>query len=306
MILVTGITGKSGSWFMNRLSLENKNVKHLKFRFLVRNKSKIDRLNVNDNLSIEYQFGDLEDEKFLNRAMKNISTVLHIADIALSLKIVKAAINHNVNRLILVHTTGIYSKYKSASHTYLLIEEKIKELVIGKNIAVTILRPTMIYGNINDGNIAVFIKLVDKLRLFPVVNHAKYFLQPVNAKDLGDAYYQVLINPEVTKNKNYILSGKEPILLIDIFRTIGKILGKKNKFISIPFPIAYMFSWIVFLLSFGIIDYRERVQRLIEPRHFPHSEATKDFNYSPMPFKDGIKEEIEEYKIKKSGKTISN
>ena len=164
----------------------------------------------------------------------------------------------------------------------------------------TILRPTMIYGRTSDRNVIVFIKMVDKLRFFPVVNHAKYLLQPVHAKDLGNAYYQVLVNASVTRNKNYILSGKEAILLIDMLKIIGDYLEKKNTFISIPFPIAYIGAYCLYILTIGKVDYREKVQRLVEPRVFSYREASLDFGYSPMSFKEGVKDEIIEYKSRRN------
>jgi nucleoside-diphosphate-sugar epimerase len=246
-------------------------------------------------LSIDKVFGDLRDEEFVNLIMENVGTILHIAGIHTSLNIVRSAVKKNIKRIILVHTTGIYSKYKSANKEYLSIEHEIYSLIKDKGINLTILRPTMIYGSINDNNIIIFIKMVDKLHFFPVVNHANYFLKPVHEKDLGEAYYQVLINEESTKNKSYNLSGKNPILLIDIFKTIGVYLGKKNIFVSIPFPVALCGGWIIYIISIGRIDYREKIQRLVEQRVFDHSEATKDFGFSPIEFKEGIKEEVEEY-----------
>jgi uncharacterized protein YbjT (DUF2867 family) len=294
MVLLTGITGKSGSWFLKRLIAENGNLKDLKFRAVVRDSSKIGS-NENCGLKIEYVFGDLEDTSFVESTMKNISTVLHIAGIHTSLKVVQAAVNNNVERLILVHTTGIYSKYKSASSDYIETENKIEEIISNRKIDLTILRPTMIYGSIKDNNVIIFIKMVNKLKLFPVVNHANYLLQPVYEKDLGEAYYKVLINAEKTKNKNYILSGKEPILLLDMLKLIGKYLGKKNRFISIPYPIAYTGAFLLFIITFGKVDYREKVQRLIESRNFSHSEAAMDFDYSPVSFEEGVKDEIAEF-----------
>ncbi|MDR2008983.1 MAG: hypothetical protein LBQ22_00690 [Bacteroidales bacterium] len=58
MILVTGITGKSGIWFFKRLAQEKSPLWNEKFRIVIRNKSKGD-LVCNDNLSIEKVFGDL-------------------------------------------------------------------------------------------------------------------------------------------------------------------------------------------------------------------------------------------------------
>jgi nucleoside-diphosphate-sugar epimerase len=200
-----------------------------------------------------------------------------------------------VKWLILVHTTGIYSKYKAAGEGYREIEREVAEIAATSHISLTILRPTMIYGSLKDKNIAVFIKMVDKLSLFPVVDHARYLLQPVHEKDLGKAYYQVLKNKSVTMGKSYTLSGKSPILLIDILRTIEKILNKKNLYLSIPFSVAYGGAVMLHILTLGKIDYREKVQRLVEPRAYPHDEAQRDFGYSPLTFEEGVLNEIKEY-----------
>ena len=198
--------------------------------------------------------------------------------------------------MILVHTTGIYSKYKAAGEEYRHIDAYVEEKCRENNIILTILRPTMIYGNIHDGNVVKFIAMVDKFPIMPVVRDARYELQPVHYKDLGKAYFDVLMNEESTAWKNYNLSGGEVIQLRDMLSVIGANLGKKVKFISCPFWFAYSGAWILYLFSLGKIDYRERVQRLCEPRVYDHEKATKDFNYKPRTFREGIVDEVKEYK----------
>jgi len=174
----------------------------------------------------------LDDRCFLQEvfSQENYDTILHIAGISKSLLLVKEAIKAHVKWLILVYTTGIYSKYKAAGEMYRNIESKIYEIIAGKDIALTILRPTMIYGTLEDGNISVFMKMVDRFRIFPVVNGCKYELQPVYCGDLGG-----LMHSKTTENKNYVLSGGGPILLIDMLKEMANQLGVKNTFISIPF-----------------------------------------------------------------------
>lgn len=294
MILITGITGKSGSWFLKELIQKQNEFKDKKFRVVLRKSSDHSLIN-NNELNIEKVYGDLENDQFASKVTENIDTILHIAGIGKSLNLVKAAIKNNVNRLILVHTTGIYSKFKIASYEYLEIEKKIDKLLENTNIDLSILRPTMIYGRKTDRNVIIFIKLVDKLRIFPVINKAQYLLQPVHESDLGKAYFQVLVNPEKTKNKNYNLSGKEPILLIDMLKIIGKYLGKKNYFISVPFWLAYYGSIFCYYISLKRFNYVEKVQRLVESRAFSHEEASQDFGYSPIGFEEGVKSEVQEY-----------
>lgn len=296
-VLVTGATGKSGLYFLKTIKDKQDSLTDYMFEFIVRTEEKaqiVKSYMPNSRVHI----GDLNDETFILSIFRqgNYNTLLHISGILRSPKITKAAVDNGVDWLILVHTTGIYSKYKAAGEAYRQIENEIEEYIKGKNTALTILRPTMIYGTQEDNNVSVFMKMVDRLRIFPTINGAKYELQPVWCGDLGKAYYQVLVNPEKTKNKNYNLSGAEPIMLRDMFKLIAAQLGVKNIFISVPFPIAYVGAWLLYLLSFKKKDYREKVQRLVEPRVYSHKEATEDFDYAPVRFEDGVKSQIEEYK----------
>lgn len=300
-IFISGITGRSGRYLGKKL-IETHNTNQNKIIALVRNQEKFNNLFGKQNI-IKCKVGDISDNAAITDIFitEKIDTVFHIYNIKHSINIVNAALKSNyVKRLILVHTTGIYSKYKSASSEYLEIESTVKKLLEGSNISLTILRPTMIYGSLDDKNISTFIGLVDKFRIFPIVNGGKYELQPVNHIDLGNAYYQVLTNPEKTKNKNYTLSGGTVIYLKDILENISKFLGKKTLFISIPFGLAYAISKFVYILSFKKIDYRERVQRLVEPRAYDHNDATADFGYSPIEFLIGLEREVNLYLNSKS------
>lgn len=244
--------------------------------------------------------GALEDISFLETAFRDADTVVHIAGIHWSREVVQAAAACHVRRLILVHTTGIYSKYKKAGEEYRQIDDFAYRTCRENGILLTILRPTMIYGNATDQNVIVFVKMVDKIPLMPVVNGARYALQPVHYQDLADAYYAVLTHESETSNRDYILSGKEPILLRDMLQIIGQKLDKKVRFISCPFPVAYIGAWILHVLSLRKLDFREKVQRLCEPRAYSHAEATRAFGYTPRSFSEGVIGEIEEYRSMKN------
>ena len=303
-VLITGISGKNGRYLLEEMSKnrERDDLDNIHFKVLLRESSDTSFLD-ECPLDIERYYGSIDTkEDALKFVDGEYDTLLHIAGIQRSVQIVSAAIEKGVKRFILVHTTGIYSKYKEAGESYRQIDAKVKEICEEAKATLTILRPTMIYGSLNDGNISVFIKMVDKLRLFPVINGAKYELQPVWCKDLGKAFYDVLMNPEITDSKEYDLSGGKPILLIDIFKEIGNQLGVKNTFISVPSSIAYLGAWIVYILTFKKKDYREKVQRMVEPRAYSYEKAANDFNYSPHEFKDGVKEEIIMYKQLKETK----
>jgi uncharacterized protein YbjT (DUF2867 family) len=292
MLLITGITGHSGRYFLQELIV---NKYQGPIRCIIRENSDTTGID-KSGLNIEKVIGDLEDQRFMNEVMSGVDTVIHIASIFYSTTLMRAAVKNNVRRAILVHTTGIYSKYKSASEEYKDIEQTIKNIIVKGNstIGLVYLRPTMIYGYINDKNMIVFIKMVDNLRFFPIIDQGKNLLQPVNGRDLGKAYYQVLNTSDIM-NGDYILSGKKPIQMKELFALISQLLGKKTTFLSVPLFLGVIMARILKILSLGKIDYIEKVQRMAEDRNFSHEVAMMDFGYNPMTLSEGLEIEIKEY-----------
>lgn len=298
MLLITGITGHTGRYFLQEL-INHKYEDSI--RCIVRATSDTSLID-NSGLDIEKVIGDINDKNLLAECMKNVDTVVHITNIRHSLNVIEVAIKNNVRRAICVHTTGIYSKFRRASEEYIFIENKLKEMISNSNIKVTILRPTMIYGDMCDKNMSKFIKMVDHLRIFPVVDHGKSLIQPVNARDLGKAYYSVLMLPDDKLRSEYILSGEKPITIIEALKLISDNLGKKTMFINVPAGFAVLLAKITKALTLKKVDYIEKVQRMTEDRSFSHEEATLDFGYSPEPFEIGIAREVAEYLKNKQNK----
>ena len=297
ILAITGITGKSGQAFAYNLEKHADRIKAMfpgGIRLLLHKERERDR-DILPSFEVERMYGDLEDELFLGEALLGVDTIVHIAGIHWSRQLVHAAAGNFVRRMIMVHTTGIYSRYKAAGEEYRNIDDFVYMMSKSKNIILTILRPTMIYGTINDRNVASFIKMVDTLPVMPVVNNAEYELQPVHFADLGKAYYDVLVNEKITGGHDYILSGGEEITLRDMLVEMGAYLSKRMRFVSVPFPVAYAGAWFFYLVSIGKIDLREKVQRLCEPRVYPHEEATRDFGYDPRTFRSAIGDEVREY-----------
>jgi nucleoside-diphosphate-sugar epimerase len=293
MLLITGITGHTGRYFLQEL-INNKY--DGKIRCIVRKTSNTSLLD-SSGLNIEKVIGNLDDQEFIDRVMYDVKTIMHIYNIHHSPIIVQAAIKHKVKRAILVHTTGIYSKFKYASEEYKRIEEKVSELAKDHKCStnITILRPSMIYGDLCDRNMSKFIKMVDKLRVMPVINGGNSFIQPVNSRDLGKAFFTVLMSPEKTSGKNYDLSGEKPTKMIEVFNIISNELNKKTVFISVPLGLGVSMAKLLKTLTLGKFDYIERVQRMGEDRNYSHENATNDFGYNPMKFEKGIHIEVQEY-----------
>lgn len=295
LVLIIGATGHSGRYAIERLHQRRAADGGMRFRLLVRGTSDTAFIKA-CGLPMELVYGDVMDDACLSAALRGVDTVLNIFGIINDpARVARFAAEAGVRRLISVHTTGVYSKYKKASADYIVADAETAEICENSGIALSILRPTMIYGDVDDGNVIRFIRMVDRFPRMPVINGARYPLQPVYRRDLGYAYADVLLAGEICEGRNYVLSGKEPILLSDMLRTIADCLGKSARFVSVPYGLAIVGAWGVYLLTLTKVDYREKVQRLVEPRSYPHDDATRDFGYAPVSFQEGVRAEVESY-----------
>ncbi|MER2076576.1 NAD-dependent epimerase/dehydratase family protein [Psychrobacillus psychrotolerans] len=295
MLYITGITGHTGAWLLKRLIKEN-------YQGLIKcvvRKDSDTTLIDQSGLNIEKLYGDLNDIHFLTDSMKNVETVIHISSIMYSPKVLESAIKNNVNWAILVHTTGRYSKYKSASEEYIKIEDSLLEMK--DKINLTVLRPTMIYGSSADRNMIKLIDFLYRFKFFPLFGKGENLMQPVHAKDLGNAYYDVLMNKEATMNQNYNLAGKEPISYKTLINIVSSKLHKKTVLISIPLGFSIFLAKVYNKITSKALISEEQVLRMQEDKAFPYDKATKDFGYNPIDYENGIDEEIKLY-LKSKGK----
>ena len=292
LLYVTGITGHSGHWFVEKLISEDYKGR---IRCIVRAGSDTGFLK-ESGLDVDIVTGDLNDQEFITSTISGCSTVLHIASIHFSRNVVKAALDNNVDWLILVHTTGRYSKYKVASAEYIDIEDYV--LSFRNRMGITVLRPTMIYGSSRDQNMYKLITFLHKVKFFPMFGKGENLMQPVHARDLGNAYYSVIVNRSTTFNKEYNLPGKSPLTYMELVRTVSDTLKRKNVIIKIPLWLSIFAARIYNALDKNAIISVEQVLRMQEDKAFGYEDATCDFGYSPISFEDGIIEEVNEYLAK--------
>lgn len=319
MLYVTGSTGHSGSWFIERMEREAAKAGGMPLPFegvrcAVRPGSDASRLEASP-LGIEIARGDLDDTDFLFRSMRGARAVLHIASIFSSPNVADAALRSGVEWLVMVHTTGRYSKYKSASEEYIKIEEAI--LAMRDKIGVTVLRPTMIYGSSRDRNMWKLVDFLYRHRLFPLFGAGANLMQPVHARDLGNAYYDVLANRERTFNRDYNLPGKRPISYLDLVRRVSRTLAQcradgegspdglskgRNVIVKVPLSLSILGAKLYNAVSRNPVISVEQVLRMQEDKAFDFMDAARDFGYAPLSFEEGIVEEVREYLASRTGR----
>ena len=288
-LIIFGARGNTANYFLKILEKE-------KFEgeitVVSRDKNKNNYFN-QFKLNFKILNGDIKETNFLEKCFDNIDTVLNLANMENSPKIVEIGSKHKVKWFILVHSTMIFSKNKSK---FILNRINIEKDLLKKNKNLTILRPTMIYGNKRDINISRLIKYLDKFKIFPIFGNGKNLLQPVYVNDLSKSYFNVIKNKNVTFNKCYNLAGKNSIEYLKILKIIESSLKKKIIFIRLPINISTILVKILNILFFGKFPINSsQVRRQGEDKIFSFDEATKDFNFNPIKIEEGLKQQIKDY-----------
>ena len=288
-LIIFGARGNTANYFLKILEKE-------KFEgeitVVSRDKNKNNYFN-QFKLNFKILNGDIKETNFLEKCFDNIDTVLNLANMENSPKIVEIGSKHKVKWFILVHSTMIFSKNKSK---FILNRINIEKDLLKKNKNLTILRPTMIYGNKRDINISRLIKYLDKFKIFPIFGNGKNLLQPVYVDDLSKSYFNVIKNKNITFNKSYNLAGKNSIEYLKILKIIESALKKKIIFIRLPINISAILVKILNILFFGKFPINSsQVRRQGENKIFSFDEATKDFNFNPIKIEEGLKLQIKDY-----------
>jgi len=292
-VFVTGTTCRTGvgRFFIEKFSRENK----YRIVCLVRKSSEIEWLK---KLNTQIIYGDLNDENSLIKQMKGIEIVVNIAGIRGALSLINAMVKADVKKGIFVNTTGVFSKFKSASKEYKIIEAEMIERFSRNEIKYAIIRPTMIYGNGCDNNVRKIALYLSKHTFFPIFGDGSALIQPVYYKDVAKALVALTEN-EKCWGKAYNISGREPVTYKRFIEIIAETIGRKVKFIKLPlFPIVTSVSLLNKIIP-GFPIKSEQILRTIEDRAFAYTDAQECFGYDPISFEEGIKLEIKE--LRKEG-----
>ncbi|HWP44274.1 MAG TPA: NAD(P)H-binding protein, partial [Blastocatellia bacterium] len=287
-ILVTGATGFTGRQVVPLLVERYRTV-----ACLVRRSSNCAAIDLPGVTLLE---GDLEDRASLERALQGKDTLVSIAYLVgrtehgprLAKNIVGACRVAGVKRAVFVSSASIFTTLSAPAKEAKLAAE---DVVINSGLDYTILRPTMIYGGPGDRNM---IRLIRFLQRYPVVfvpGDGEGLQQPVHVEDLAKAIADCL-EVEATFGKAYNLSGACPITFNEIVDQSCLALGVKRIKVHLPLGLALLAARLLNMTRRRGWIKEEQLLRLNEDKSIDHSEARRDFGFSPRSFLEGISREV--------------
>lgn len=256
-ILVTGGTGFIGSHLLPVLYKQN-----LQITLAIRH-------HLSNEFNLPYKIvevGEIDENTDWTKALKEVDTVIHLAARAHQLNdrainpeaeflrtncegtrtLVKAAIASGVKNFIFISSIGamttlsediITDEYPCRpdspyGRSKLQAEEGLIELCQNSPMTWTILRPTLVYGAGNPGNMERLMKLIKTGFPLPLgsINNRKSFVYVGN---LVDAIITCINHPNA-KNQTFIVSDGEDLSTSELSRRLGKALGKSPLLLPVP------------------------------------------------------------------------
>ena len=187
------------------------------------------------------------------------------ANVTSTLCLAKEAIDAGVRRLVYVSSIGVHGDQtinepftenspinpkSSYAHSKWLAEQGLIELSKKSKIELVILRPPLVFGPNNPGNMLKLINLINTGVPLPFnsIKNARSFIYVGN---LLDALILCATHPKAAK-QTYLVSDGEDISTPQLFKKMAVALGKSN--LLLPFPLLGMHFLAKLMKKSNILD----------------------------------------------------
>jgi nucleoside-diphosphate-sugar epimerase len=283
-IAIIGASGNVGYRLVLKLSLYHNVV------CIVRNTEKRDFSNVPNAKIVKVNDVSATDE--LAIAIKGCDGIIDTSSIQFSEHIFNAIQLNTIRpkHIIFTSSAGIYSKLSPGS----VGRRKKGEQFIFDNYDFpwTIIRPTMIYGHLKDGNISRLIKVVNSNSVLPLIGKGDQLIQPVFIDDLIKAYDTALLNNEFYY-KIFDIGGLNALSNKTLLKKIAETLNKRILYIPVNPMIAISLVRILRKYKMSPVS-EEQAKRFLEDKSVDNTEFIKMFNIIPRSFEVGLAQLIDE------------
>ena len=275
MILVTGATGYTGRFLARRLLAADRRV-----RFLVRPTSDATGLTGNHS---EIICGDLERPEDLAPAFAGVCHIIHLAHIRHTAALARL-VGAQVDRVVLVSSQRRFSRVPCPSVAEVIAGEAAAR---ASDMPWTILRPSMIYGPGDDGNISRLARHLGRWRWVPVFGSGRQRHQPVYVEDVVDAILACLTCDDPV-GRSYDLAGAAPLTYNELIDLVGSAVGVRPIKLHLPVGISLAALWGARRLGIPVPVSAAQVRRSQEDKIADIEAVRAELGVRPLAFPEGL------------------
>lgn len=160
-------------------------------------------------------------------------------------------------------------------------ENQLESWSRSAGIAVTILRPTMIYDGVHDSNIAAIAAFVRRYGVFPLCGQAAGLRQPVHSGDVARACH--VASKTDRPRRHYTLSGGEALPFYELVVRTCRAHGLTPRTVRVPEP-----AWRALAAVGGLFGFARSLagvgRRMNEDLSCDHAAAAAELSFQPRPF----------------------
>ncbi|WP_133500567.1 NAD-dependent epimerase/dehydratase family protein [Cognatilysobacter terrigena] len=164
-----------------------------------------------------------------------------------------------------------------------LAEDRLTSAARERHAAITLLRPTLVYGAARDATLSRIARIAHRVRWFPLPRRANGLRQPVHVGDLAGAAVDC-ITAQAAFDRAFDLPGGETLTYREMVRRVLRVLDPPAHLLELPLPV---FEWAVRIaqsrgIATGFGD--AAIERMRRDLVFDATPAQEAFGYAPRPF----------------------
>lgn len=134
-------------------------------------------------------------------------------------------------RLVVMSSAAVYTQLTAPTRERRIAGEAA---LVASSLSAQVLRPTMIYGGVDDANLARLVKLVRRFPIVPVPGNGRSLFQPVFVKDLARVVaWSVCSEHTATLD----VGGPEPVTLAALVEAASAVTGRRVRVVRVPMVI---------------------------------------------------------------------
>lgn len=153
-----------------------------------------------------------------------------------------------------------------------------------RDVAATVLRPTLVYGAGRDATLTRIAQLAQRWGRFPLPRGANGLRQPVHVDDLAAAAFACL-DSDATHGVAYALPGGETLTYRDMVARVLAVLQPSPALVEMPSPLFNLALLVAEATGRASGLGEAAVRRMRSDLVFDMTPAHRDFGYAPRAFK---------------------